>query len=71
VKAEQRKLIKRNERLAKKLAKLWQEERGKALFQQLTKQVRLEEPTPMIESALAQALRAAGFVPDDGNLGNG
>lgn len=68
-KADQRKLIRKNERLAKKLQKLWQEERGKAHFEQLTERARLRRrsvnPDRQTESALAQALRAVGLVGDD------
>ena len=69
-KAEQRKLIRKNERLAKKLGKLWQEERGKALFERLTEEgrlkVRVQSSSPRSESALAQALRKAGLIADEG-----
>ena len=67
-KAEQRKLIKRNEKLARKLGKLWQEERGKALFQRLAGAalpISCTDKTLPTESALAQALREAGLIPDN------
>ena len=66
--AEQKKRIAKNERLVKKLAKLWQEERGKAHFQRLAQNGRLARRTPKVSSrggsALAQALRASGLVGD-------
>ena len=69
-KAEQRKRIAKSEHLIRKLAKLWQEERGKAHFRRLTQEAMQDRRTRMTgsqetESSLSQALRAAGLVPDE------
>lgn len=67
-KAEQKKRIAKNERLIQKLPKLWQEERGMELFQHLSKRAEQRRQrsidSEQTESALAQALKAAGLIPD-------